>query len=548
MIIPARPLATTTNVPRWWSWFVGVLGLATGGFWLFRFFTGARLADANRIVLLVALLVFSVPFLVPAWSQLRAGRRSLLRRIHDAVVDHPWRTAGVVVVSWFLTHAFLAATLVRSHYGYDMIFVVQAAHNAVGGPAPLWKTVEGHGSYFTHHFIPYLYLFWPLAHLPLAAAWFCAVQDIANAVFLAWAILCIRAEVRSRIVRLALVGALIACPFWTGVIHYEFHEYGFAPLLGLALWRAWVRRSWWAWPLACVGLLMLKETLALDLAWIGLLLLIWGAWTRQIFTTVAGAMALGLAGAALGVYYDILLPAYAGVGSFRFNGYYQHLGGSMTEVALSPLHRPSVFFASLADPANGRWLMTWVAAVGVVGVLGWAWWLFLGPEIAVVVLASYPTIKATIYQYGGPFMPVFLLSLLAAGRFFEGRRRQRGPLLLGALVAVTLVSTWEVPDRLRALVSPLGFPSIPFVLRQRGDDRAATNSAAGAMHLAARRDLEVRFLLPSNPPDTPILVVDGQAERYLIDERLPYRITVPVVEVDRCGPYLVVIPQPVAHP
>lgn len=520
---------------------VAVIGVVL--FWLYRFASGAALTDANRLVLLGGLWWMAYPFVLGAagCGAARARRRQVLRRLHAIVVESPWRCAFMVGFTWLITHTFLAATLARTEYGWDLIFVVQAAHNAFSGPATLWKTIEGSQSYFSHHFVPYLYLFWPVAQLPLAAAWFSLIQDLANVAFLAWSIILIRNYIPSRIIRLVLIGCLVANPFWTGVIHYEFHEYGFAPLLGLALWRAYVHKSLWGWLGACVGILALKETIAISVAWSGLLLIGWSVWKRQVFTAAAGISALLLSTAALVGYFGFILPLYVGKNVFRFDAYYHTLGTSIGEIALSPLRAPTAFAAALFTRANANWLLVWSAALGGLGLCGWYWLLFLGPEIAIVVLASISTIKSTIYQYGGPFMAVAVIMLLTAGQWLLTHRRQRLRLLSGMLLVACLVSTWAVPDRLRSLVSPLGFPSIPFVLRQRGEVPAATNSAAGAMHLAQRLELEVRFPLP-NQPDLPQLIVDGQHARYLIDERLPFRLIVPVREVDRCGPYRVVVP------
>ncbi len=517
--------------------------MGASGHWLFRMLAGMALTDANRLPLICALWWMAYPFLLGSadLGAARARRRQTLRWGHAAIVGSPWRCSLAVGCTWVITHTFLAATMVRSEYGWDLTFVVQAAHNAFTGPAPLWKTIEGQGSYFGHHFVPYLYLFWPVAQLPMAAAWFSLIQDLANVVFLAWSIILIRTHVASRIIRLVLLGCLLANPFWTGVIHYEFHEYGFAPLLGLALWRAYVVRSFWGWLGACIGLLALKETLAISIAWSGVLLIGWSVWKRQAFAAVAGIAALLLSISVLILYLGYLVPMYAGDG-FRFSAYYQSLGNSIGEIALSPLRAPRAFAAAVMTRANANWALLWVASLGGLGVLGWYWWLFLGPEIAIVVLSSFTTIKSTLFQYGGPFMAVTVIMLVMTGQWLATHRRHRLRLLSGMLLVALLVSTWAVPDRLRSLTSPLGFPSLPFVLRQRGDEPAATNSAVGAMHMAQRHELEVRFPLP-NQPELPQLIVDGRHMRYLIDERLPYHLTVPVREVDRCGPYRVVVPE-----
>lgn len=534
---------TSDEKKRWLCLASIVAVMIAGTFWLYRFASGAALTDANRLVLIAGLWWLAYPFVLGAagLGAVRARRRQVLRRVHGMVVESPWRCAFTVGFTWLITHTFLAATMARSEYGWDLVFVVQAAHNAFSGPATLWKTIEGSQSYFSHHFVPYLYLFWPVAQLPLAAAWFSLIQDLANVVFLAWSILLVREYISSRIIRLVLIGCLVANPFWTGVIHYEFHEYGFIPLLGLALWRAYVHKSLWGWLGACVGILALKETIAISVAWSGILLIGWSVWKRQAFTAAAGISAVLLSTAVLVGYFGFLLPLYVGNAGFRFDAYYQTLGNSIGEIALSPLRAPAAFAAALFTRTNANWVLVWSAALGGLGLLGWYWLLFLGPEIAIIVLASFTTIKSTLFQYGGPFMPVVVIMLLTAGQWLATHRRQRLRLLSGMLLAACLVSTWAVPDRLRSLVSPLGFPSIPFVLRQWGDAPAATNSAAGAMHLAQRLELEVRFPLP-NQPDLPQLIVDGQHARYLIDERLPYHLTVPVTEVDRCGPYRVVVP------
>ncbi|MGC4120642.1 MAG: DUF2079 domain-containing protein [Myxococcales bacterium] len=117
-----------------------------------------------------------------------------------------------------------------------------------------------------------------------------------------------------------------------GLMLHEFHPEVFAvPLLLFALVALVERRVVTLFVLAALALTC-KETTALAVAGLGLV-----AFTRRWWSAGLALVALGVATFAFDVLY--VIPHYLGHGT-PYVGRYSHLGGSMSEVLLSPVLRP----------------------------------------------------------------------------------------------------------------------------------------------------------------------------------------------------------------
>lgn len=123
-------------------------------------------------------------------------------------------------------------------------------------------------------------------------------------------------------------------------------------------------------------------------------------------------------------------------------GRFSRLGGSFSEVLLSPLLRPDVFWGTLLRPQNAYFLLALFVPLGL-RELGRGWIVLLATMIPLGVLLAWGHSPATsiAFQYTTALVPVFFLAAMS-GSASVGSIRGGNAGALGALAACALASTW----------------------------------------------------------------------------------------------------------
>ncbi len=412
---------------------LGLLGAALL-FWVIRFLMGRYMGDAAHVLAgAVALSFLLSPQGQGAHKILGQGSDTSLspspfwkktfEKAHFIFFEKPtWGTA-IFFFYLVLSHA-LWGLYIHTGYGYDITFFVQAAFNAFHESLPLYKTFPDAGSFFAHHFQPYLFLLHPVAKWPESPFLFYVIQDAFSALFLLLSAKFIARWVVEKVDRVLLILLLLVNPFWSGLVHYEFHELALAPalIMGSVLLATPAPNSPKPMPWAALmplvflmlALLSLKETVVLTGIWAGVLFLCFpkGPSTRHLVSItlrhrVMGAIFACLALACAYLYFVVIKPQYQAEG-FRFMGYYSNLGSSLKELVLAPVLKPLATLGALLQPVNFVWLGTWLISVAllVLPLKAGVWLLFVAPEFAMILLAQSDHLRQANLQYGGVILPV----------------------------------------------------------------------------------------------------------------------------------------------
>jgi len=168
------------------------------------------------------------------------------------------------------------------------------------------NTME-HGSHFTFHFSPILYLCAPLLLATHSALALTALQALAGGLALPPLFLIARKRLPERLAfGVAIVGALY--PPLVGVTFTDFHENGFAPAATLwLLWAVDARRLRWAALFAALAL-AIKEDQALILAFAGACAAVYFAREGDRARATFGAALCGLSLATFGLFFGVVRP------------------------------------------------------------------------------------------------------------------------------------------------------------------------------------------------------------------------------------------------
>ena len=530
----AGPRSTT------WLWLVpAVVGSGLLALIFQRAWDGRATTDWIRVLLLVLSLWVLVPFVLTTarldgW---RAWSSRLIDGLDRVAFQHTgWFVLGWVLL-WLVTNTLYSATLAEAKYGIDLTFYLQAASNAVDPRGPFWMTFDGSPhSYLSHHFEPFLYLFQPLGKLPFAPAAINFIHDLAQGAFLWLALVIIREHLTTVTMRVAVMVLLVLNPYWSGLIHFEFHEYGFVPVMVLLAYQAWQRRSWWLWLSACLGLALLRETMSFALAWAGLLLAVQALVVRDRVRVGFGVAALIFGVAQYLLYFRVVLPAVAGRSWTMYSDMYAALGNSPFEIVMSPLLRTEAFLRAVFQPDALRWLAIWGLSMGIVGCLGWRWFLLIVPEIALLWLADSTPRHATIFHYGGLILPVMVVAMVHGGMTIERgtwSARRRGMLLAVSVLGAVMVTASVVPRRLAGLVGEDGVRKIPLVASIPARVPFVSNTMMGLMHGAGHAYATQAAGVEVAPQGNEWVLQPDTV--FLLDDRHPFAGKERLIEVRRHG-------------
>ena len=256
---------------------------------------------------------------------------------------------------------------------------------------------------------------------------------IAQSLLIAAAVLPIFAFARERVGTVAAYALTASYAIFWGVqaaAGYEFHEVAFAPpLIATAIWLAASER-WRAFYPTLAALLLVKEDMALLVAFIGLWLALSGQRGRGAWVAAAG---LAYYAAAT----EILIPHF-GDGDFR-HWSFTDFGDDLPSSALHVLTRPWKPFAVLVDDAQKVETLAFLLLPFLCLTLLSRLAVLLVPLVAERMLSSNEIFWGTDFHYSLAVAPVLVMGAAAGlanlGRWVPAVGRARAaPAAVAAMV------------------------------------------------------------------------------------------------------------------
>ncbi len=248
-------------------------------------------------------------------------------------------------------------------------------------------------------------------------------------------------ELKSRICALCL--AFVYLFFWgtMELIFFDFHEMAFAvPLIALSYFFIH-RQKWNGYLLILPFLLMVKETMAPLVLFLGLYVLVFRK--RPFEGLVTCIISLGWFYAVT----QVMMPALSAGQNYFYFKYYSHLGENWVEVGKYLLTHPWVLIRETFLPYHKTKLLLFL-------VLPFAGLFFLGPFALVAIPALYQHLLSNFFphwellrHYHAIYAPIFIFSVLESiprlQRFLEkrGKRVDLQKLAISVCVLLALLQS-----------------------------------------------------------------------------------------------------------
>lgn len=290
---------------------------------------------------------------------------------------------------------------------------------------------------------------------------------IAQGVLIAASIVPVYVWCRDRVGRLAahlLAGAYVM--FWGihSAVAFDFHEIAFAPVLLASMLVCADRERWRAFAALLVAFLLVKENLALLVAFIG------------VYLAVRGERRKGAAVAVVGVAWFFLttklaIPWFGGGREFRHFRYQQFgsdLPAALWHMATHPWTVVQIFFDQEAKIRTLALIVLPFLGLFLISPLA----LLLIPLLAERMYSTNPFLWGTSAHYSLVLAPILVMGAadglrrLPRLRFVRSRPRLRAlrtpRFALGAVVVILLLNAWAASTfPLRALTQPSFYSSWP---------------------------------------------------------------------------------------
>ncbi|HWP40106.1 MAG TPA: DUF2079 domain-containing protein [Tepidisphaeraceae bacterium] len=358
--------------------------------------------------------------------------------------DRTGSAALLLMTGLAATGMLLASTL--RHYllrssAFDLGFFDQAIYLISQGQTPIsslhnFHVLADHASIILYP-LALLYLIWPDPHMLLGAQ----AAALAAGAWPVWR-LARQAGLHPRQAT-ALAAAYLMYPVVLASSLFDFHPDVFA--LTALLWAILFARQQRPIPfgLAIAVVLACKAILALTVAAMGVWLLL--AERRRFF---------GIAAIVAGVVWffiatRLIIPWFGGGRAPSGLWYYDHLGTSVIEIALSPLLKPSLVLAHLCSLSSLKYLII-LATPLIWGLWPTRLWPMLAalPTILLNLLSDNHAQRSPFYHYSLPVVPFLFTSVILAMSTGRAWLNKSHPiigfsamlLLLGMLARISRVS------------------------------------------------------------------------------------------------------------
>lgn len=369
-------------------------------------------------------------------------------------------------------------------------------------------TIVGLPTFLGDHLHPILLVLVPLY-------WVWADPDallIAQGVLLAASIVPIFQFAESRIGRLPahLLAAGYAL-YWAvhSAVAFDFHEIAFAPLLIALTIRAVDRERWPRFFVLVFGLLLVKENMAVLVAFLGLYLIALRHYRQGAITAAAGVAWFLVAT-------KLIIPFFAGGRAFR-HWTYTEFGGdvfsSIATILRDPARLFQVFFGSSVKVSTMAWLFApflWLSFVSPLVIL-------CVPLLAERMLSTNPAHWGTSAHYSLTIAPIVAMGaadgMARVLALVNVERRRTALAVAGAAAILVVNSAVAAQGELSALVDPAFYRRSPSDLAA---DRAIASIPPSASvaaqsrfvpHLSQRARI---FQLTPYSPRTDYVVADAR--------------------------------------
>lgn len=302
----------------------------------------------------------------------------------------------------------------------------------------VWNTLHGHPFRFTNrgldwfgppirlgiHVEPILLLLAPLYLLHDGPETLIVVQNVALALgAIPLFLLSLRRLPTLPLLGVAFAASYLLAPEFLGAALWDFHSVALAtPLLILALWALDADHDR-IFAVAAVLAALTKEDVALSLALLGLLIIVWRR--RPVFGLIVMLLSIAYAAFCFGV----VLPHFNGGISGGNNFWYRYswLGGSAGAAIKNILANPLLPF-SILDADRFGYLAMLLRTGGGLGIFMPALWLCALPELAVNILSNHVEQYSGFFQYNAVILAYVLpASIYGVAALLAARQRvERG--------------------------------------------------------------------------------------------------------------------------
>ncbi|MFS8815863.1 DUF2079 domain-containing protein [Synechococcus sp. R60.4] len=318
--------------------------------------------------------------------------------------------------------ALLSCSVVRHHLfqsgGYDLGIFDQSIYLISRGEVP-FSTIRGihilgdHAAFILYP-ISLLYRIVPSVY------WLFGIQALALTLgALAVYHLALQAEIDSGRAR-TIAAAYLLYPAIFNANLFDFHPEVLAVPLFLAAILCVRSGKLWGFLLCLGGILGCKAALSLNVAALGVWLLIWESrridkrWQRRC--QVAGWLAIAAGSAWFGVATFWIIPHFSGSEPAAVS-HYSYLGSSVPEIIQNLVLKPTLVLGKVfsLDTLFYGFLLVIPVAWGL-SWRHWDPWIPALPTLGLNILSSNPAYRDLVHQYALPVVPFLFLAVIENGK------------------------------------------------------------------------------------------------------------------------------------
>lgn len=373
------------------------------------------------------------------------------------------------VVAYAVTYSSLSIATYRSgHSLFDLAAFEQSFWTAAHGHLFLNSLevtrpdLTAQMSHFGRHFSPILFVLLPAYLLHEEPSTLLILQSLA----LAGAAVPLYVYARMRL-KSPIVAAMIAIVYLANpALHdvntvNEFHELAFVIPLIFFVFCAIERQRWVLYAVGVLGMLAVKEDVALTVCALGLYLTLFTPHRRQgALTIVAGA-------AWFAIVMAIVIPGFRGPnGPIPLLGY-SYLGHGIIGIATGIVAKPRLWWHVATTAPKLRYVFWLLAPVSFVALLAPDILIVASPALAIILVSTSPMIYAQYAQYVAPVLAVIFVALvvgverLTRAATSMGRWRLMQSSMMGLALFSIMGATAFAQVRLHKLPTEVVYQSAP---------------------------------------------------------------------------------------
>ena len=241
-----------------------------------------------------------------------------------------------------------------------------------------------------------------------------------------------RDRLADRWLAVGMAGVLLLNPTYQYLVWEYFHPdaLAIAPFL-FAYWAA--RAGRWRWfAVAAVLAVACKEDVALSMAVLGVLIILWG--DKRI-----GAIVFGAAAGWFALVTRVIIPQVNGIKAF-YDTFFGEFGSSPLEVAKNVVVHPGAAMDTATLPDRMNYYRMMFAPVAFLCFASVRTFMIAGPMLAINVLSTFPYQREIRYHYAALVLTGVILATVEGVAYLAttaGMKR----FLVGLLLATSLAST-----------------------------------------------------------------------------------------------------------